>query len=206
MRVVLETRETAMMWDDIYSADEYVYGKAPNDFLKENTGVLKPGNVLCIAEGEGRNSVFLAKQGFSVTAVDSSRVGLEKTEALAEENGVTVETIHCDLADFVFTPGIWDNIVSIFCHLPPTLRHKVHQGAVQGLVKGGCLLLEAYTPDQVNYGTGGPPTADLMVTLEMLENELKGLEFLHAKELVREVIEGTKHHGTASVVQFIGKR
>jgi SAM-dependent methyltransferase len=195
-----------LMWDEIYSDDEYVYGKTPNDFLEQNVEVLKPGKVLCIADGEGRNSVYLAKQGFDVTSVDSSRVGLEKAARLADAEGVQVDFLHCDLADFNFNAGEWDSIVSIFCHLPPPLRRQTHAGVVQGLVKDGIFLLEAYTPEQIHYGTGGPPTTELMVSLEMLGKELDELETIHQLEIVRDVVEGSKHNGTASVVQFIARR
>ena len=192
------------MWDEIYSADEYVYGKTPNDFLKDNLLMLKKGKVLCLAEGEGRNAAFLAGRGFSVTAVDSSAVGLEKTKALAEEFDVEVTTIHTDLAEFQINPGEWDSIISIFCHLPPSLRIKVHKNVVSGLSEGGTFLLEGYTPEQLEYGTGGPPSAELMFTLDMLQQELHGLDYIHQQEMVREVIEGSKHCGLASVVQVIG--
>lgn len=194
------------MWDEVYAVDEYVYGKNPNDFLKDNIDRLKEGNVLCLAEGEGRNAVYLARQGFDVTAVDSSLVGLGKTRALARENGVEVNVFHSDLAEFRINPGVWDNIISIFCHLPPILRRKVHQSAAQGLREGGVMLLEAYTPKQLDFATGGPPSAEMMYTLETLKQDLQGLEFIHQQELVREVVEGTKHHGTASVVQVIATR
>ena len=133
------------MWDEEYSVSEYVYGTEPNDFLLSMTGRLKRGRVLCLAEGEGRNAVHLAKAGFAATAVDSSRVGLAKATALAEKSGVTIETVLADLADFSIVEDSWDSIVSISCHLPPALRRQVHGGVVAGLRKGGTFLLEAYT-------------------------------------------------------------
>ena len=195
-----------IIWDEIYSDSDYVYGTKPNDFLKENIQSLKPGKVLCLADGEGRNSVYLAKLGFEVTAVDSSTVGLEKGRRLAKDENVRVKFIHADLADYVIEPNHWDNIVSISCHLPSVLRKQVHSSVVNGLTSTGMLLLEAYTPKQLEYGTGGPPTADFMMTLQELNKELAGLEFLHELEVIREVIEGSKHTGTASVVQLIAKK
>ena len=195
-----------MFWDEVYSDTDYVYGKQPNDFLKDNVSKLKGGSVLCLAEGEGRNAVFLAQQGFSVTSVDSSMVGIEKTCALADEFDVAVNAIHADLADFDFGEEEWDSIVSIFCHLPPQLRKNVHKKVIEGLRDGGVFLLEAYTPKQLHYGTGGPPSAELMVELAMLVQEVDGLELRHQQELEREVIEGYKHNGMASVVQLIGIR
>ncbi|NQV72317.1 class I SAM-dependent methyltransferase, partial [bacterium] len=112
------------MWDDRYAADEYVYGTEPNEFLASMTAKLKLGRALCLAEGEGRNAVHLAKAGFEVTAVDSSRVGLQKAEQLAANNEVTIETVHADLAEFEIEPEAWDSIISIFGHVPPDIRRR----------------------------------------------------------------------------------
>ena len=194
------------MWDERYSADEYVYGTVPNDFLSSMTDKLERGKVLCLAEGEGRNAVHLAREGFAVTAVDSSRVGLAKAEKLAQEHGVEIETIHTDLANYSIGESRWDSIVSISCHLPPDLRKKVHRDVVAGLREGGTFLLEAYTPRQLEFGTGGPPTADLMMELATLERELAGLRFIHGEELIRDVVEGTHHTGRGAVVQVLAER
>jgi SAM-dependent methyltransferase len=194
------------MWDERYSSEQFAYGKEPNDFLREVVDRLPVGRTLCLAEGEGRNAVFLATRGHDVTAVDMSLVGLEKANRLAEERDVTIETVHADLADFSIIPEDWDVIVSIFAHLPPALRRQVHQEVVAGLRPGGIFLLEAYTPEQLRYGTGGPPVEEMMMTLRNLEQELDGLEWLHAKELVREVHEGEFHHGDGAVVQLIGRK
>jgi 2-polyprenyl-3-methyl-5-hydroxy-6-metoxy-1,4-benzoquinol methylase len=114
------------VWDERYSPEEYAYGKTPNKFLEENFKVIPKGKVLSLAEGEGRNAVFLARQGYSVTAVDASPVGLQKAGKLAEANGVTIELIHADLADFEIGENRWDGIVSIFCPLPSALRKVLH--------------------------------------------------------------------------------
>jgi SAM-dependent methyltransferase len=194
------------MWDEEYSVEKYVYGTEPNDFLSGMTENLKKGRVLCLAEGEGRNAVHLAKAGFSVTAVDSSRVGLAKAEMLAQKNGVAIETVVADLADFSINKTCWDSIVSISCHLPPALRKKVHKGVVSGLRKGGTFLLEAYTPKQLKFGTGGPPSAEFMMDLATLREELSGLKIVHGVELIRNVVEGINHTGKGAVVQVLAER
>ena len=102
------------MWDQRYSADEYIYGKDPNEFLAKAVDNIPKGKVLCLAEGEGRNAVFLAQHGYEVVAVDSSSVGLEKANKLAQERGVTIQTIVTDLAHFDIEPDSWDGVVSIF--------------------------------------------------------------------------------------------
>ncbi len=194
------------MWDDKYAADEYIFGIEPNDFLKANTDKLKPGTVLCLADGEGRNGVYLAKLGFDVTSIDLSEIGLGKARRLATENNVEIKTICADLNDFAEEPNRWDNIVSIFCHLPPGLRKKVHTSAAEALTENGIFLLEAYTPKQLEMpGKGGPPVAQLMFTAEMLNDDFQSLEIVQALEMEREVNEGSKHVGLASVVQFVAK-
>lgn len=191
------------MWDERYSSNEYAYGKRPNDFLASVVDQLPKGKILCLAEGEGRNAVYLAQQGNEVLAVDASSVGLEKAEKLAEEHNAQIETVVADLSDFEIEPDSWDVVVSIFCHVPPALRQKLHASVVSGLRSGGVLVLEAYTPAQLNYRTGGPPSADMMMSLNALREELEGLDFKHALETEREVIEGSFHTGMGSVVQLV---
>lgn len=195
-----------LKWDERYGVEQYVYGKTPNDFLVQMSGELKKGKVLCLAEGEGRNSVFLARQGFVPTGVDSSRVGLAKAQKLAHENGVEIETVCADLAEYRIEEGSWDSIVSIFCHAHQDLRRRLHRDVVAGLKQGGTFLLEAYTPKQLDYGTGGPSSIEHLMDLESLEKELDGLEFIHAEELVRDVVEGTFHTGKGSVVQVLARK
>jgi 2-polyprenyl-3-methyl-5-hydroxy-6-metoxy-1,4-benzoquinol methylase len=194
------------MWDHRYSTEEYAYGTAPNDFLKEKYNVIPKGNILSLAEGEGRNAVFLAKQGYSVTAVDASEVGLSKAKKLAEASGVTIELVQADLAGFDIGENQWDGIVSIFCPLPSALRKAMHQKVVAGLKPNGVFLLEAYTPNQLKYGTGGGKSADTMTSKESLILELAGLKFIHLIELERNVVEGIYHTGLGAVVQAIASK
>lgn len=191
------------MWDQRYSAEEYAYGTNPNEFLKEHINFIPKGKVLSLAEGEGRNAVFLAKQGYSVTAVDASLVGLSKARKLAEENKVDIEFIHADLADYELGENRWDGIVSIFCPLPSLLRKAIYKNVITALKQNGVFLLEAYTPEQIKYGTGGGNSVDVMQSKESLSMELAGLNFKHLIELEREVLEGIYHTGIGSVVQVI---
>lgn len=189
------------MWDERYRSGEFVYGREPNDFLAAFAGRIPGGRVLCLAEGQGRNAVYLAGLGYQVTGVDSSAVGLEMARKLAAEKGVEIETINADLESFVIGENCWEGIVSIFCHLPPPVRKVLHRKVVAGLRPGGIFILEAYTPRQLEFRTGGPTSPDLLMTLDALRSELQGLDFIHAAEVERDVIEGTLHTGKASVVQ-----
>ena len=194
------------MWDQRYNAKDHVYGTQVNDFLKSMSHELPKGKVLCLAEGEGRNAVWLAEQGYEVTAVDSSKIGLQKADQLAEQRGVSITTLCVDLADFDIGETQWGAIVSIFCHLPAPLRRNVHQRCVKGLSSGGVFLLEAYTPLQLDYKTGGPPAAEMMMDSDSLKEECKGLEFIMLQECVREIHEGELHSGMGAVVQLVAKK
>lgn len=191
------------MWDERYSTEAYAYGKTANTFLAEYVQALPKERVLSLAEGEGRNAVFLARQGYDVTAVDSSIVGLEKARKLAEEQGVSIHCLHADLADVDLGQEQWDGIVSIYCPMPSSLQSIIFPRIIHGLKPGGVFLLEAYTPDQLRYGTGGGNDADTMMTADKLRSALSGFHFSHLAELEREVVEGMYHTGLAAVVQAI---
>ncbi len=194
------------MWDERYSQPGYVYGTEPNEFLVAASGRIPPGPVLSLGEGEGRNAAYLAGLGHRLVAVDQSVVGLAKARRLASERGLEIETLAADLEGFPIEPGAWAGIVSIFCHLPRSVRVPLHAAAVSGLRPGGVLVLEAYTPHQIGRGTGGPRDPDMLVSLADLRVELAGLELVHARELERDVREGLYHTGIASVVQVVGVR
>lgn len=192
------------MWDERYAGDDYVYGTEPNDYLKAQSDLFARGaRVLCLAEGEGRNAVYLAEQGLEVVAVDGSAVGLAKAERLARARGVVVETRTADLADFDLGQRQWDGIVSIFCHLPPAVRQALHRQVFDALKPGGLFVLEAYRPEQLLYKTGGPPRAEWMMTAEQLQQELKPLYFEQLQEMDRPVHEGSGHTGLGAVVQAV---
>ena len=193
-------------WNARYAEEDFAYGTEPNEFLQVQSAKMPAGRVLCIAEGEGRNAVYLATQGYQVTAVDQSAVGLEKTRQLGKQHKVEIDTIEADLQDFNIQPGAWDGIVSISAHLPPAIRKKLHTQVVEGLKPGGVLILEAYTPRQLEMpGTGGPPATqiDMFMSLSELTLELQGLDFILAQETERVFNEGKYHQGAGAVVQLV---
>lgn len=196
----------ARFWDQRYAAADFVYGTEPNEFLRLVAEHIPAGPVLCLAEGEGRNAVYLATRGHAVTAIDQSDTGMRKAAQLAASRGVPITCTVGDLATFDFSPEAWSGIVAIFMHLPRGLRHDVLTRAVEGLRPGGVFVLECYTPAQLAYDTGGPKDRELLPTLNDLRTELAGLEFLVAQEIERDVIEGTGHTGRAAVVQILGRR
>lgn len=190
-------------WNTHYGENEYAYGTEPNDFLKEQT-FPSNGKILCLAEGEGRNSVYLAKQGYDVTGVDFSVAGIEKINRLAQENGVEVTTICADLAEFDCGENNWDGIVLIFAHLPVAVREKVHHQLYNALKPGGKLVLEAYRHEQLEHQTGGPKSLDLLYSKELLTTDFNLFRKLSIEEKTRDVHEGKYHFGTAAVVQVVG--
>lgn len=199
--------DAAAFWNAKFSNSEYVYGTGPNDFLREQSHLLPPGStVLSIGEGEGRNAVFLAQAGHHVTALDAAEMGLAKISQLAQENAVQISQIHADLEFYCIEPARWDGIVSIFCHLPSAFRPRVMREIVEGLAPNGLLILEGYTPRQLEFGTGGPKDTDLLFEPEQLRNELAGMEFLHFAEVHRPVLEGRLHTGMGAVLQIVARK
>ena len=194
------------MWEQRYSADTYIYGTEPNDFLRDSVTTIPPGIALCLAEGEGRNAVFLAESGFDVHSVDLTEAGVAKTLRLAAQRSVDVHAVAGDLAVFDIGTERWDLIVSIFAHMPPNVRRDLHRRVVAALKPGGMFVLEAYTPSQIGRGTGGPASAEMTMTLDSLRDELAGLEFIHTEELDRDVTEGAGHTGIGAVVQVIARK
>lgn len=195
------------MWNERYKSETFFYGEAPNDFLKEVSNSLAPkSNVLCLAEGEGRNAVYLATLGHQVTAIDQSVVGLEKLQQLALQKNVQINTIVADLAEYKIEEDKWDGIISIWCHLPAHLRKKVHSESVNGLKASGMFILEAYTPKQLEFKTGGPDNINLLMTEIALREELFGLNFSILKETTRVIHEGLGHNGMSAVVQVLANK
>ncbi|MEM9598926.1 MAG: class I SAM-dependent methyltransferase, partial [Acidobacteriota bacterium] len=159
-----------------------------------------------LAEGQGRNAVFLAQQGHDVLGVDGSEVGLARARSLAESRGVEIATRVVDLADFEIEPSHYAGIISIFAHVPRELRRSLHRRVVSGLRPGGVFLLEAYSPKQLGMGTGGPPDLERLFDLDEVKGELDGLTIEHGVETKRAVVEGRFHTGDAWVTQILARR
>jgi hypothetical protein len=194
-------------WDERYAGQALFYGAEANRFLRDNISALpQTSPVLCLAEGEGRNAVFLAQQGLRVTGVDGSSVGLAKAQVLARERSVTIETITADLNDFELGEARWGSIVSIWCHLPTELRARLQPKIRAALIPGGVLLLEHYHPRQLEYKTGGPSDPSMMITLDELQRDFAGFEIIHSFEGECVVQEGSGHHGLSYVTQFIARK
>lgn len=193
------------MWDERYSAKDYIYGTEPNEFLAAQCGHLS-GKVLSIGEGEGRNAVFLATRGLEMHCIDGSKVGMEKANALAASKGVQITTMVGDLAEFSPEPESFNGVISIFAHLPSSIRFRLYPLLIDCLKPGGIFLMESYSEDQLNRDTGGPRDIDMLMSEAKIRSEFAGLEVVLLQEIERDVVEGTHHTGMASVVQFIGRK
>ena len=198
------------MWNERYNEAEYVFGTEPNDFLTEVfENIPAGGRVLCLAEGEGRNAVFLAEQGYKVTAMDLSEVGLNKALKLAFDKWVDIKIEVADLADYQFGEAQWDGIVSIWAHLPESVRQYVHAKITPALKPAGVFILEAYTEQQLTMeAVGGPPATqkERFGSLSFLRTELADLEEVIGTEKLRMISEGKRHQGLSAVVQYLGKK
>ena len=157
------------MWDKRYAEPGYLFGTEPAAFLARESGVIAPGaRVLCLADGEGRNSVWLAGQGLRVVAMEASVVALGKARDLAAERGVAVDFRQSSVEDWDWSLP-FDAVVGVFIQFaPPALRAVIHAGIAKAVVPGGLVLLHGYAPRQIGYGTGGPPVVENLYTLEAL--------------------------------------
>lgn len=194
-------------WNERFKAENYVYGTEPNEFLASMQKKLRlNGEALAIAEGEGRNAVFLAEQGMNVTAWDYAESGLEKTKKLAESKGVSVETRLVDLNEAKWDKDKWDEIVCVFGHFPTGLRAKTLEGVNEAVKQGGYFVTEVYSVYQIPYGSGGPKDVDFLYKPEEFLTAFTGWRIIHffMGEVMRK--EGELHNGLSHVIQFVGQK
>lgn len=191
------------MWDVRYSEEEYAYGKEPNSFFKEELLKHKPGKLLLPGEGEGRNAVFAALQGWEVTAFDTSQVGKEKAERLAKEQNVEISYELASYETASFEENSFDMITLVYAHT--NMREQLHKNLLKYLKPGGMLVLEGFSKEQLQYNTGGPGRIDMLYSIEEIKADFSALSETNC--WVEEVMldEGSSHRGKASVLRFFGK-
>jgi 2-polyprenyl-3-methyl-5-hydroxy-6-metoxy-1,4-benzoquinol methylase len=192
------------LWEERFSNDEFVYGKEPNQFFKEEIDKLNPGKALFVGEGEGRNAVYAAKNGWQVDANDWSENAKAKAEKFATENEVFINYNISDFDDLLIPTESYDLIVLIFIHVDEILRKKLHRKVLEGLKSGGHVILKAYDENQLKYKTGGPKTKDLLYSLEDIYTDFSELEIVRFSKDVIEFSEGILHTGKASVIRYVG--
>ena len=191
-------------WNERYAIEEYVYGKEPNKFFKEQLKGMAPGKILLPAEGEGRNAVFAAQLGFDVYAFDASEKAREKANKLAEEFGVFLQYDVTDYGSMAYPANEFDVIALIFAHMHPAYRQTWHRKFLNFLKPGGKLILEGFAKEQITYGTGGPQNIHMLFSEDELRDDFSGLDHLSLLKKVIHLNEGIYHQGEASVIRMTG--
>lgn len=195
-------------WNERYTSEDYLFGTEPNAFLKAEAHRLAPGmKALAIADGEGRNGVFLAQRGLEVTAVEGSPIAIEKARKLAAARGVEIDVIEADLETWVWPEEAFDVVVAIFIQFAgPDLRARLFAGMERALKPGGLLLLQGYRPEQIAYGTGGPKVAENLYTEEMLRGAFPELRILQLRSHDDTIREGRGHDGMSALIDLVAAK
>ncbi|HMD42241.1 MAG TPA: class I SAM-dependent methyltransferase [Candidatus Acidoferrum sp.] len=195
----------AAMWDERFSRTELVYGDEPNAYLREQAQKrLKAGaKVLVPGDGYGRNGLWLAKQGCELTTIDVSPVGVERARNDAKRAGLALQILLGDVNTWDWPKSEFDAIVSIYLHLPPEQRSGVHRQMFEALRPGGIVILEAFTPAQLQFSSGGPKQVELLYNTEILRQDFAAAEVLELAELEVELHEGKMHLGEGAVVRAV---
>ena len=197
-------------WSGRYrdAGEDYLFGTAPNRFLARQAHRLRPGwTALSVADGEGRNSVWLAGEGLAVTAIELSSVGLHKARRLAGSRHVTVEFVQADLMAWDWPVAAFDVVAAIFVQFVAPPQRPAFFAALAGALKpGGLLLLQGYTPKQVEYRTGGPSAVENLYTEELLREAFAGLEILELRAHEEHIEEGSGHKGHSALIDLVARR
>jgi len=195
------------IWDERYAGEGYLFGTEPNAFLLTQRALLKPGaSCLAVADGEGRNGVWLAEQGLRVLSVDSSAVAMDKARTLAQQRGVKLDFELADLLQWDWGEHRFDVVAAVFIQFAaPEQRGKMFADIGRCLKPDGLLLLQGYTPRQLEYGTGGPPLAENLYTETMLRSAFADLDILHLREHDDFISEGVAHHGMSALIDMVAR-
>ena len=200
--------DAAEFWNRRFAVDGFLFGTEPNRFLREHVDVWQRGQrVLCVADGEGRNSVWLAQQGFKVTAFDLADGGVAKARDFAARSGVDVDFHLSASDDWGWEADRFDGVAAIFVQFAdPPMRRRLFDGIARTLRPGGTLVLQGYTAKQLEYGTGGPPQVDNLYTEAQLRAELGMLDIVLLREYEADVAEGSGHHGRSALVGVVARK
>lgn len=200
--------DAAAHWNERFATEDFVFGTEPNEWLRAHASQLAPGGrVLCVADGEGRNSVWLAGQGFQVEAFDIAEAGVAKARTLAAERGVQVTCHVAGVDDFAWTQAAYDAVVAIFVQFAdPPLRERMFARIVDSLKPGGLLLLQGYTPGQLEHRTGGPGKLEHLYTEPLLREAFAGLQILELREYEAELAEGHGHRGRSALIGLVARK
>ncbi len=201
--------DATQFWNERFDKEEFIFGKEPNEYLVEQAAhYLKPGSsVLCIADGEGRNGIWLAKQGMNVTGFDVSDIALAKAKQFAQDNQTNIKYSLCDTDGFDWQANSYDAVIGIFIQFAdPAMRSRIFQQVQQALKPGGIFILQGYTPKQLEYKTGGPVLLEHLYTEEMIRELSHGLEILNLHCYEKELSEGARHAGMSALLGMVAKK
>jgi SAM-dependent methyltransferase len=200
--------DPAQTWNSRFAQDGFVFGTQPNEWLKEHASAWsKPSRILSIADGEGRNSVWLAGEGHCVEAFDISDVGVAKARRLASEMNVNVNFVVADCDNFVWQEAHYDGIAAIFVQFAdPDMRARLFENIVRSLKPGGTLILQGYTTKQLDYKTGGPPVLSHLYTEALLRSLFVDLDIEILQEYEADVQEGAGHRGQSALIGMVAQR
>jgi SAM-dependent methyltransferase len=200
--------DAAATWNKRFAQDDYIFGLAPNAWLRAQAPALPAaGRVLCVADGEGRNSVWLAQQGLQVDAFDIAELGVAKARKLAEDAQVTVHYSVADCDQWPWPEAAYDAVAAIFVQFAdPAMRQRLFANMVRTLKPGGLLLLQGYTPKQLEYRTGGPPLVSHLYTADLLREAFAGLQIVALREYEADLAEGSKHCGHSALVGLLARK
>jgi len=193
------------LWNERYAQKEYVYGRQPNEFLKNYIDNYKSGSLLLPAEGEGRNAVYAAKRGWEVYAVDYSIEGQKKAFEWAEQNSVKISYEVADLSEWQCDLEL-DAIALIYAHFTPKKRSVIHQKLINNLKPGGTIILEAFSKKQIEYDSGGPKDPEMLYNTDLLKFDFSSLQIDFLQERLIELNEGRFHLGEASIIRMIARK
>jgi len=200
--------DAAQTWNKRFSTEDFIFGTEPNEWLREQAHVWQRGQrVLCVADGEGRNSVWLAAQGLRVDAFDIAEVGVAKARQLAAARGVDVNYTVADCDNFNYESGAYDGVAAIFVQFAdPAMRERLFASILRCLKPGGVLVLQGYTPKQLDYKTGGPPQVSHLYTEAMLREAFADFEVLTLRQYEAELKEGDRHSGISALIGVVARK
>lgn len=198
----------AAMWNERFASDDYLFGREPNEYLRSHAGLIAPGGrVLCVADGEGRNSVWLARQGLQVEAFDIAENGVAKARKLAAEAGVVVDYRVADCDQWPWGHETHDAAVAVFIQFAdPPMRARLFAHMVRALKPGGLLILQGYTPRQLEFKTGGPGVLSHLYTAELLHEAFAALQIIELRDYEAELSEGARHTGRSALIGLVARK
>ena len=200
--------DPAATWNKRFETETFIFGREANEFLRSHASLLgSESRVLCVADGEGRNSVWLAQQGHRVDAFDVSAVGVAKAKKLASDSGVAVDYRVADCDRLIWPAEIYDVVVAIFVQFAdPNVRKRLFANMVRTLKPGGLLILQGYTPKQLDYKTGGPPIASHLYSASLMRTSFPSLDSIELREYEQELAEGTQHRGRSALIGLVARK